>query len=160
MFEKHNVVLRSNITGSLILGAVAGIITALPDVIISLFMPEISLQTWLGLLLLFFFRGIVTGGLLGLVRSLFHWMADRFSEDSTQARMWKLWGRRALAAAWASTLFPSLPWGFIDQLLFTLVFAFLAAVLLPAAYAFSLPSDATAYPGFSVVWDSSYWPVS
>lgn len=139
MFEKHNMVQR-NMTGALVLGAVAGILTALPDVITSLFMPEISLQTWLGLLLLFFFSGMITGGLLGLVRSLFHWVAERFSEDYTQARMWKLWGRRALAAAWASAVFPSLPWGLIDQLLFTLVFAFLAAVLLPAAYNFCFQS--------------------
>lgn len=135
MLEKRNVV-RRNLTGGLALGAGAGMLLALPDAVSSIFMPDVSFSAWAGMVLLFFFDGIVTGGFLGLARGMFQVLVDKFSEDHTQAMAWSRWGRRALAAGWAGSIFPSLPFGMMDRFLFVFVFAAISAAVLPAVHDF------------------------
>ncbi len=139
MLEKRNVV-RRNLTGLLALGAAAGLLSALPDTLSALLSLRETGTVWLGVVLLFFFDGIVTGGFLGLARGLFRLLVERFSEDHAQAQSWNQWGRRALAAGWAGSIFPSLPMDMVDRFLFTFMLAALAAGLLPAAHDFCFQS--------------------
>ncbi|MBU1242689.1 hypothetical protein KJ612_05780 [Myxococcota bacterium] len=107
MLEKRNLI-RRNLTGGLALGLFTGLLLALPDAITGLFaFPGLSM--WGSVVLLFFFDGVITAGMLGFIRGLLQAAAQKFAESGEQSRAWILWSRRTLAAVWASSIMPSLP---------------------------------------------------
>ncbi|PKN45472.1 MAG: hypothetical protein CVU59_08985 [Deltaproteobacteria bacterium HGW-Deltaproteobacteria-17] len=129
MLEKRNLI-RRNLTGGLALGLFTGLLLALPDAITGLFaFPGLSM--WGSVVLLFFFDGVITAGMLGFVRGLFQTAAQKFAESGEQSRTWMLWSRRTLAAVWASSIMPSLPLSRSSRWFVALGLALAAAWVLP-----------------------------
>ncbi len=129
MLEKRNII-RRNLTGGLALGVLSGILLPMPDLVTALFRnPGGAVLAVIALN--YFTWSVLAGGFLGLCKGLFDAAVKRFSDGAAMARHWNLWGRRMLAAMWATSIGPHLPFHRNTRWFISMGFGLVAALLLP-----------------------------